>query len=74
MIISKFRDTMLDLRISNQAEIARRCGLSRQTINDLWRRDLGGKEGIHFETLDKICRTFGIKVSDVIEYVDHDEV
>lgn len=69
MIISKFRDTMHDLRMSNQTEIARLCGLSRQTINDLWHSNFKGKEGIQFETLDKLCRTFNLQVSDIIEYI-----
>lgn len=69
MIVSRFRDTMHDLRISNQAEIARLSGLSRQTINYLWDGKFKGKESIHFETLNKLCRTFDIQVNDIIEYV-----
>lgn len=69
MIINKFRRTMHDREMTNKAEIARITGLSRQTINDLWKDDFGGKTSIHFDTLNKLCRAFDLQITDIIQYV-----
>jgi DNA-binding Xre family transcriptional regulator len=46
-------------------EIARRTGLSRQTIRKLRTGDF---DSIHLDTLALLCREFDAEVSDLIQY------
>lgn len=48
-------------------DIARETGINRNTINALMK---GRVKDVKFSTLEKICKTYGIKMSDILESVD----
>jgi DNA-binding Xre family transcriptional regulator len=47
-------------------EIARRTGLSRQTIRKL---KTGDFDSIHLGTLAVLCREFGVNVDALLQYI-----
>lgn len=60
------RRLMADHRMDDITELMERSGLSRNSINKLYREtDL---ETVKIETLLKLCDTFQCKLSDLIEY------
>ncbi len=61
-------DMMWRRRIRSISRLARRAGLSRQTVDALYNRPHRVK-GIRFETLDGLCRALDCGIEDLIRYV-----
>jgi len=59
-------DVMLAHRKMPSKELARRIGISEQSLSVL---KTGRARGIRFETLDKICRTLQCQPRDILEWV-----
>ena len=58
---------MADNRIDDITELMRLSGISRNSINKLYREtDI---ETIKLETLFRLCNTFNCKLSDLLEYI-----
>ncbi|ASA26421.1 helix-turn-helix domain-containing protein [Paenibacillus donghaensis] len=66
MLKSNLRVLMAEHRIDDITELMDRSGLSRNSINKLYRET--NLESIKLETLFKLCDTFKCKLSDLIEY------
>lgn len=66
MLKSNLRVLMAEHRIDDITELMNRSGLSRNSINKLYRET--NIESIKLETLFKLCDTFQCKLSDLIEY------
>ncbi|WP_176718223.1 helix-turn-helix domain-containing protein [Paenibacillus kribbensis] len=61
------RELMAEHRIDDISELMAKSGLSRNSINKLYRET--NIETTKLETLFKLCDTFNCKLSDLIEYV-----
>ncbi|WP_025716058.1 helix-turn-helix domain-containing protein, partial [Paenibacillus sp. 1-18] len=57
-------------RIDDITELMAKSGLSRNSINKLYRET--NMETTKLETLFKLCDTFNCKLSDLIEYLPGD--
>lgn len=57
---------MADHRIDDISELMKLSGLSRNSINKLYREN--DIESVKLETLIKLCNVFGCKLSELIEY------
>nr|WP_197545473.1 helix-turn-helix transcriptional regulator [Paenibacillus riograndensis] len=57
---------MAEHKIDDIAELMERSGLSRNSINKLYRETK--LESIKLETLFKLCDTFKCMLSDLVEY------
>ena len=68
MIQINIEDMMWRRRIRSISRLARRAGLSRQTVDALYNRPQRVK-GIRFETLDGLCRALDCGIEDLIRYV-----
>ncbi|EHQ64403.1 transcriptional regulator [Paenibacillus dendritiformis C454] len=66
MIKCNIRVLMAEHRIDDITELMIRSGLSRNSINKLYKEI--NIETTKLETLFKLCDTFGCKLSDLIEY------
>jgi len=66
MLKCYIRHRMADKKIDDIAELMQLSGLSRNSINKLYRGK--GVESVKIETLMKLCDAFGCKLSDVVEY------
>lgn len=66
MIKCNIRTLMAEHRIDDITELMNRSGLSRNSINKLYRET--NIETTKLETLIKLCDTFNCKLSDLIEY------
>lgn len=66
MIICNLRRLMADRRIDDISELMRLSGLSRNSINKLYREE--NIETTKLETLIRLCDTFQCNLSDLIEY------
>lgn len=66
MIKCNLRRLMADHRIDDISELMKLSGLSRNSINKLYREN--GVESTKLETLFKLCNVFGCKLSELIEY------
>jgi putative transcriptional regulator len=60
------RRLMADHRIDDISDLMVKSGISRNSINKLYRET--NIESIKLETLFKLCDTFKCKLSDLIEY------
>ncbi|MDD5726702.1 MAG: helix-turn-helix domain-containing protein [Patescibacteria group bacterium] len=49
----------------NSSEIARETGINRNTINALMHNKV---DGLKFPTIDKLCQTYGLNLTDLLEY------
>lgn len=49
-------------------EIAKETGLNRNTVTALYHNKV---DGIKFETIEKICSTYGVTLEDLVEFSDH---
>ncbi|PCL95081.1 transcriptional regulator [Paenibacillus lautus] len=67
MIKCNIRKLMAEHRIDDITELMAKSGLSRNSINKLYRET--NIETTKLETLFKLCDTFNCKLSDLIEYV-----
>lgn len=67
VIKCNIRELMAEHRIDDITELMVRSGLSRNSINKLYRET--NIETTKLETLFKLCDTFNCKLSDLIEYV-----
>lgn len=72
MIKCYLRRLMAEHKIDDITELMRISGISRNSINKLYREvDI---ETIKLETLMRLCDAFGCRLSDLVEYVpDRDE-
>ena len=50
----------------NSSEIAREAEINRNTINALMHNKV---DGLKFSTIDKLCETYGLKLTDLVDYV-----
>ncbi|EBK2060063.1 MULTISPECIES: helix-turn-helix domain-containing protein [Paenibacillus] len=66
MIRCNIRVLMAEHRIDDITELMNRSGLSRNSINKLYKEI--NIETTKLETLLKLCDTFECKLSDLIEY------
>lgn len=66
MLKCNLRTLMAEHRIDDITELMNRSGLSRNSINKLYRET--NIETIKLETLFKLCDTFNCKLSELIEY------
>ncbi|QLG41246.1 MULTISPECIES: helix-turn-helix transcriptional regulator [unclassified Paenibacillus] len=67
VIKCNIRGLMAEHRIDDITELMAKSGLSRNSINKLYRET--NIETTKLETLFKLCDTFNCKLSDLIEYV-----
>ncbi|MGG3509829.1 helix-turn-helix transcriptional regulator [Paenibacillus lautus] len=67
IIKCNLRKLMAEHRIDDITELMAKSGLSRNSINKLYREIY--IETAKLETLFKLCDTFNCKLSDLIEYV-----
>jgi putative transcriptional regulator len=67
LLKSNLRVLMAKHRIDDITELMEKSGLSRNSINKLYRE--AHLETIKLETLFKLCDMFQCKLSDLIEYV-----
>ena len=67
MLKNNLRIFMGERRIDNIKDLMELTGLSRNSINKLWRNDK--VETINLGTLIKICDALEVSLSDLIEYV-----
>ncbi|ALA44881.1 transcriptional regulator [Paenibacillus peoriae] len=67
MIKCYIRELMAEHRIDDITELMEKSGLSRNSINKLYRET--NIETTKLETLFKLCNTFNCRLSDLIEYV-----
>jgi putative transcriptional regulator len=58
---------MAEHRIDDIKELMMKSGLSRNSINKLYRET--NIETVKLETLFKLCDTFNCELSDLIEYI-----
>jgi len=47
-------------------EVAEKAGLSPKTVSSIYHERA---KGIDYETLDKLCRTLGVQVEDLLEFI-----
>ncbi|MFK4344365.1 MULTISPECIES: helix-turn-helix domain-containing protein [unclassified Paenibacillus] len=66
VIKCNIRKLMAEHRIDDITELMAKSGLSRNSINKLYRET--NIETTKLETLFKLCDTFNCKLSDLIEY------
>jgi putative transcriptional regulator len=66
LLKSNLRILMAEHRIDDITELMEKSGLSRNSINKLYRGTQ--LETIKLETLFKLCDTFECKLSELIEY------
>ncbi|AJS58983.1 helix-turn-helix domain-containing protein [Paenibacillus sp. IHBB 10380] len=66
VIKCNIRELMAEHRIDDITELMLKSGLSRNSINKLYRET--NIETTKLETLFKLCDTFNCKLSDLIEY------
>lgn len=66
MIKCNIRVLMAEHRIDDITELMERSGLSRNSVNKLYKEI--NIETTKLETLFKLCDTFDCKLSDLIEY------
>lgn len=74
MLESNLRKIMAENKIDDITELMNLTGISRNSINKLYREN--EMETLKLETLIKICETFSIRLSDLVQYtpdsfVDH---
>ncbi|MDP4097985.1 helix-turn-helix transcriptional regulator [Paenibacillus sp. P96] len=67
VIKCNIRVLMAKHRIDDIKELMQKSGLSRNSINKLYRET--NIETVKLETLFKLCDTFNCELSDLIEYV-----
>lgn len=67
MLKCNLRRLMADHRIDDISDLMVKSGISRNSINKLYRET--NIESIKLETLFKLCDTFKCKLSELIEYV-----
>ncbi|MFB5761862.1 helix-turn-helix domain-containing protein [Paenibacillus medicaginis] len=67
VIKSNLRLLMAEHRIDDITELMMKSGLSRNSINKLYRET--NIETVKLETLFKLCDTFNCELSDLIEYI-----
>ena len=67
MLKCKLRYIMADHKIDDISGIIALSGISRNTINKLYRENEIGT--IKLETLFKLCNALGCSLSDLIEYM-----
>ncbi|WP_068505819.1 helix-turn-helix domain-containing protein [Paenibacillus kribbensis] len=70
VIKCNIRKLMAEHRIDDITELMAKSGLSRNSINKLYRET--NIETTKLETLFKLCDTFNCKLSDLIEYLPGD--
>lgn len=71
IIKCNIRELMAEHRIDDISELMAKSGLSRNSINKLYRET--NIETTKLETLFKLCDTFNCKLSDLIEYVSGED-
>ncbi|MFM9279515.1 helix-turn-helix domain-containing protein [Paenibacillus jiagnxiensis] len=67
VIKCNLRLLMAEHRIDDIKELMQKSGLSRNSINKLYRET--NIETVKLETLFKLCDTFNCELSDLIEYI-----
>ncbi|WP_339303467.1 helix-turn-helix transcriptional regulator [Paenibacillus sp. FSL R5-0519] len=71
LIRCNIRELMAEHRIDDITELMMKSGLSRNSINKLYRET--NIETTKLETLFKLCDTFNCKLSELIEYVPEED-
>jgi len=66
MVKCYIRHRMADKKIDDITELMKISGVSRNSINKLFRGD--NIETLKLETLIKLCDAFDCKLSDLVEY------
>lgn len=67
MIKCNLRRLMADHKIDDISDLMKLSGLSRNSINKLYREN--DIESTKLETLFKLCNVFGCNLSELIEYI-----
>jgi putative transcriptional regulator len=67
MIKCNLRRLMADQKIDDITELMKLSGLSRNSINKLYREN--DIESTKLETLFKLCKVFECKLSELVEYI-----
>lgn len=70
MIKCNLRYLMADRKIDDIVSLMRLSGLSRNSINKLFKEE--SMESLKLETLFKLCDTFECKLSELLEYIPED--
>lgn len=55
----------------NKAQLSRRADIGTTTVHELWE---GTRENVTLETLAKIARVLGVRVVDLIEEYEEEEI
>ncbi|MBP2651646.1 MAG: transcriptional regulator [Firmicutes bacterium] len=71
MIKCNLRRIMADHKIDDITELMKLSGISRNSINKLYRET--NIETTKLETLFKLCNTFNCNLSDLLEYIPYAE-
>ncbi|MED3244550.1 helix-turn-helix domain-containing protein [Bacillus thuringiensis] len=69
-VVNNFRVIMAVKNIDNVAELVRMTGVSRNSINKLWRND--NVSSLRIDTLITICEKLDVELLDLIEYIRDD--
>ncbi|MED3045940.1 helix-turn-helix transcriptional regulator [Bacillus thuringiensis] len=69
-VVSNIRMIMAKKNIDNISDLVRITGVSRNSINKLWRND--NVSSLRIDTLLPICEKLNVKLSDLIEYIPDD--
>ncbi|MED1575442.1 helix-turn-helix domain-containing protein [Priestia megaterium] len=69
-VVNNFRVIMAVKNIDNVAELVRMTGVSRNSINKLWRND--NVSSLRIDTLLPICEKLDVELLDLIEYIRDD--
>lgn len=70
MIRCNIRRLMADHKIDDITELMQKSGVSRNSINKLYRES--DIETTKLETLFKLCDTFDCKLSDLVDYIPNE--
>ncbi|MED3165112.1 helix-turn-helix transcriptional regulator [Bacillus thuringiensis] len=69
-VVSNIRMIMAKKNIDNISDLVRITGVSRNSINKLWRNE--NVSSLRIDTLLPICEKLNVKLSDLIEYIPDD--
>ena len=68
MIKCNIRVLMAERRIDSITDLIKSSGISRNSINKLWRNNEDEIATVKIETLIKLCNCFNCQLSSLIEY------
>ena len=61
---------LLGERKMKMAELSRQTGINKNALSELYYEKV---KAVRFETLDKICRTLGCSIGELLEYQEENK-